>query len=70
MDLENEQAISDEHLDPGWYRHISANGDKMTTSPPGKMHCGTIYPIWLNGIFPTNFRLLTLKVSYIIAYAI
>lgn len=49
--MESDQAISDENLDLGWYRHISDNGDNMPISPPGKMHCGTIYPIWLNGIY-------------------
>ncbi|XP_052074207.1 oncoprotein-induced transcript 3 protein-like [Mytilus californianus] len=53
MDLSSDQVISDEYLDASWYRPFSANGDKMPTSPPGKMHCGTINPIWLNGTLPT-----------------
>ncbi|CAC5411146.1 unnamed protein product [Mytilus coruscus] len=53
IDLASDQAISDDYLDPGWYRPFSSNGDNMPTSPPGNMHCGTIYPIWLNGTLPT-----------------
>ncbi|CAG2249638.1 unnamed protein product [Mytilus edulis] len=52
IDLANDQAISDEYLDPGWYRPFSANGNEMPTFPPGKMYCGTINPIWLNGSGP------------------
>lgn len=54
IDLASDQVISDEYLDSGWYRPFSANGNEMPTSPPGKMHCGTINPIWLNGIYHTN----------------
>ncbi|CAC5411148.1 unnamed protein product [Mytilus coruscus] len=53
IDLASDQVISDEYLDAGWYRIFSANGDTMPSSSPGKMHCGTINPIWLNGTLPT-----------------
>ncbi|CAG2249643.1 LRP1B [Mytilus edulis] len=45
------RSTSDEYLDDKWYRIFSANGDQMPSHPPGIMHCGTIYPIWLNGIY-------------------
>ncbi|CAC5411156.1 unnamed protein product [Mytilus coruscus] len=50
IDLAKDQTISDEYLDPGWYRPFSANGDKIPTSPPGKM----VFPIWINGTLPTS----------------
>ncbi|CAC5411168.1 unnamed protein product [Mytilus coruscus] len=53
-DFSSDQVINDTYLNEGWYRIISANGDKMPSSPPGTMHCGTIYPIWLNGKLPTE----------------
>lgn len=43
--------ISDHAIEEGWYRHSSRNGDVMPTTPPGVKHCGTLYPIWLNGIY-------------------
>ncbi|CAG2228913.1 unnamed protein product [Mytilus edulis] len=47
-------AISDDYLDTGWYRVERSTCEKMPTSAPGSFHCGTWYPIWLNGQFPTN----------------
>lgn len=60
IDIASDQVISDEYLDAVWYRPLSANGDKMPTSPPGKLHCGTIHPIWLNGSYHTSFKIFTL----------
>ncbi|CAC5411161.1 unnamed protein product [Mytilus coruscus] len=54
IDFSSDQAISDEYLDAGWYRFIGVNGNEMPLSPPGEMHCETIYPIWLNGTLPTE----------------
>ncbi|CAC5390460.1 Low-density lipoprotein receptor-related protein 6 [Mytilus coruscus] len=49
-----EQYISDEGLEPGWYRIISENGDHMPISTPGVEKCGTKNPIWLNGEGPVK----------------
>jgi hypothetical protein len=51
LDLDNyEIAISDDRLEPGWYRIISAAGTEMPTEAPGTFRCKTWYPIWLDGI--------------------
>ncbi|CAC5391220.1 unnamed protein product [Mytilus coruscus] len=47
-------AISDDFLDNGWYRVEKSSCEKMPTSAPGPFHCGTWYPIWLNGQLPTT----------------
>ncbi|VDI45153.1 Hypothetical predicted protein [Mytilus galloprovincialis] len=44
--------ISDERLEETWYRIKSRNGDQMPTYPPGDYHCGTYYPVWINGNGP------------------
>jgi len=50
LDLSNSEiAISDDRLDPGWYRIISGGGTEMPTEAPGTFRCKTWYPIWLNG---------------------
>ena len=50
LDLTNSEiAISDDRLDPGWYRIISGAGTEMPTEAPGTFRCKTWYPIWLNG---------------------
>ncbi|CAC5420227.1 unnamed protein product [Mytilus coruscus] len=54
LDHGNVHAISDDFLDSGWYRIQSEAGEDMPTEPPGSFHCGTWYPIWLNGSLPTN----------------
>jgi hypothetical protein len=51
LNLNNfEIAISDDRLEPGWYRIISAAGTEMPTEAPGTFRCKTWYPIWLDGI--------------------
>lgn len=45
--------ISDERLEETWYRIKSRNGDQMPTYPPGDYHCGTYYPVWINGNYGT-----------------
>ena len=51
LDLDNFKiAISDDRLEPGWYRIISAAGTEMPTEAPGTFRCKTWYPIWLSGI--------------------
>ena len=47
----SEIAISDDRLEPGWYRIISAAGTEMPTEAPGVFRCKTWYPIWLDGIY-------------------
>ena len=50
LDLTNSEiAISDDRLDPGWYRIFSGAGTEMPTEAPGTFRCKTWYPIWLNG---------------------
>ncbi|XP_071179457.1 von Willebrand factor D and EGF domain-containing protein-like [Mytilus edulis] len=48
-DISNYIPISDENLEEVWYRIKSKNGDQMPIYPPGVYHCGTNYPIWING---------------------
>ena len=51
LNLNNSEiAISDDRLEPGWYRIISAAGTEMPTEAPGTFRCKTGYPIWLDGI--------------------
>jgi hypothetical protein len=51
LNLNNSEiAISDDRLEPGWYRIISAAGTEMPTEAPGTFRCKTWYPIWLDGI--------------------
>ncbi|XP_076103007.1 uncharacterized protein LOC143072099 [Mytilus galloprovincialis] len=47
-------AISDDFLTSGWYRVERSTCERMPTSPPKPFHCGTWYPIWLNGQLPTT----------------
>ncbi|CAC5384241.1 unnamed protein product [Mytilus coruscus] len=47
-------SLSDDFLDNEWYRINSDVGDQMPTKAPGLFHCGTWYPIWLNGTLPNN----------------
>lgn len=46
-------AISDDFLANGWYRVKRSTCGEMPTSAPKPFHCGTWYPIWLNGQLPT-----------------
>ena len=50
----SEIAISDDRLEQGWYRIISAAGTEMPTEAPGVFRCKTWYPIWLDGTLPTE----------------
>lgn len=36
-------------LDEGWYR-ISENGH-IATECPNMMRCGSLFPVWLNGMY-------------------
>ena len=36
-----------------WYRFKSVAGNKMPEYNPGRFHCGTYIPIWMNGKHPT-----------------
>jgi hypothetical protein len=48
LDLSNSEiAISDDRLDPGWYRIISGSGTEMPTEAPGTFRCKT----WYNNIW-------------------
>lgn len=43
-------AVSDNFLSEGWYRFDSGAGNDMATQAPTVTQCGTIYPIWMNGM--------------------
>lgn len=51
-------------LDEDWYRIVSDNGDGMPTSPPGLNYCGTVNPIWLNGILYLFLEKKTFKRTF------
>ncbi|VDI15179.1 Hypothetical predicted protein [Mytilus galloprovincialis] len=53
LNFGKEIAISDDFLSSGWYRVERSICAKMPTSAPKPLHCGTWYPIWLNGKLPT-----------------
>lgn len=44
-------AISDNFLSEGWYRFDSLAGNDMVTWAPSIYQCGTIYPMWMNGMY-------------------
>ncbi|XP_071129173.1 von Willebrand factor D and EGF domain-containing protein-like [Mytilus edulis] len=54
LDLDTDIAISDDRLDPGWYRIVSVAGEDIPTEPPETFRCGSWYPIWLNGTLPLD----------------
>lgn len=39
--------LCDRYITETWYK---ATDHVMTTSPPSLTYCGTLYPVWLNGI--------------------
>ena len=39
--------LCDRYIIETWYK---ATNHVMTTSPPTPTYCGTLYPVWLNGI--------------------
>jgi len=41
------------NLVPGWYRFQGAAGDRMADKCVPMDHCGTKFPVWLNGKHPT-----------------
>ena len=43
--------VCDSVISEGWYRVISDAGGKMPTKCVPKGQCGTVYPIWLKGMF-------------------
>lgn len=43
-------AISDNFLSEGWYRFESGAGNDMVTHAAPIAMCGTLYPVWLNGM--------------------
>lgn len=43
-------AVSDNFLSEGWYRFDSGAGNDMVTQAPTVTRCGTIYPIWMQGL--------------------
>lgn len=43
-------AVSDNFLSEGWYRFDSGAGNDMVTQAPTVTQCGTIFPIWMQGL--------------------
>lgn len=41
--------LCDKDLTQGWYRFTSFVGGKMPTTKVDTNHCGTVFPIWLDG---------------------
>lgn len=47
--------LCDNRLTPGWYRPMSIVGNTMPTEcTQNGFRCGTTYPIWLNGSYPST----------------
>ena len=46
--------LCDNSLASGWYRFTSFVGGKMPTAKVSVSHCGTRYPIWLDGTTGTH----------------
>lgn len=42
-------AICDSFLDEKWYRLDSLAGNDIVQTCPPVTHCGTLYPLWMNG---------------------
>ncbi|XP_013408879.1 uncharacterized protein LOC106172624 isoform X2 [Lingula anatina] len=49
-----EAAICDRYMDEGWYRFDSPAGNDIPTYCVLPNHCGTTWPIWMNGSLPTK----------------
>lgn len=62
LNFGKEIAISDDFLSSGWYRVERSICAKMPTSAPKPLHCGTWYPIWLNGNMFIDLTCLILNV--------
>lgn len=50
-------AISDNFLSEGWYRFDSGAGNDMATHAPAIKKCGTLFPIWLSGMYNLKINL-------------
>ena len=46
------EEISPDWSSEGWYRFTGPSGTQMPEKAPGKGHCGTYAPGWLNGTHP------------------
>jgi hypothetical protein len=42
------------YIQAGWYRFVDAAGTKLATVPSSSGTCGTNYPGWYNGTFPST----------------
>ncbi|OPL33315.1 hypothetical protein AM593_03981, partial [Mytilus galloprovincialis] len=45
-------AIDDSRLITGWYRIDSVTGNDIVNQSVSMMHCGTVYPLWMQGNIP------------------
>ena len=58
------KAICDHDLAAGYYRFNSSAGNMMPTSKPKPNHCGTHYPVWMEGSHPDK-RSFPMKANYV-----
>ena len=47
----NDVAIEDSRLKPGWYRIDSVTGNDIVNYSVPMLQCGTVYPLWMQGIY-------------------
>ena len=50
---QGDPAICDKGLKVGWYRFVNAVGGTLPESKVEVNHCGTIAPIWMQGLHPS-----------------
>ncbi|KAK7474569.1 hypothetical protein BaRGS_00034153 [Batillaria attramentaria] len=48
-----ETLLCDMYLQEGWYRFTGGAGGQMPDKCVGRLQCGTVVPIWMNGTHPT-----------------
>ena len=69
-DDDNDDATSPDWQGSGYYRVQAPAGDKIPTSPPKYLHCGTYYPGWIKDEDNAIFQMLegqeiTVKVCFV-----
>ncbi|CAH1274704.1 VWDE [Branchiostoma lanceolatum] len=50
---QNAAQLCDNRMQRSWYRFDSPAGNEMPTSCVPQYHCGTTFPVWMNGQHPT-----------------
>ena len=51
---QGDTALCDSALKEGWYRFTSSVGGMIPTQKPEPLHCGTVAPVWMVGLHPTQ----------------